>query len=253
MTAIDWVAVQAIATIATGLILAVSLIFAAKQVRHARQLREDQIRPYVVIDMAPHPAHRIIELTVQNMGATAAYDVELRFEPSLESAWDKNDRDFQLKDSALIREGIPTLPPGRRHEALFDNFIQRSQTDLPMRYEATAAYTDAAGKRWSDRYTLDLTVYRDVTYIDRKDVHDAAEALREIQKTLKQWTQGFSGVRVFAQDYERYAWRNGLLIRHPNLVLRWAHQVVKRLFAVDLHPSERRRQRRRRISQKQRQ
>lgn len=229
---------------ASVVVLVVTGVLIYRQVAEAQRLRQEQSRPHVVVDLVPSTATRLIELWVRNIGATSAYNVKITTDPPLESSWDRRGEGYALGDTVLMREGIETLPPGRDVHALFDNYVDRDNTDLPMRYDATVAYTNDAGKTWQDRYVLDLEVFKGLTFVLRKDEHDTAKALERVAATLNTWTQSNTGVRVFSQDYDRFAWRNGYLIAHPNLALRWAQAALKRITRVDLHPDARRRRER---------
>ncbi len=239
LAAVDWLAVQAIATIVTGVVLLATLVAILLQLRHAQAVRDDQLRPHVVVDIEPSHVRSMVDFTVRNLGATAAYDVRFDIRPELVTTMD--DDGYPLKDSLLIREGIPTLPPGRTISTLFDQVPNRLQAKMPMRFEAKVTYRDRRGTEHAERSVIDLEVFSGLVYIDQKGPHEAAKALQEISKTMSQWTQSHRGVHVFTQDYDRFAWRNGLLIQHPNLFIRAIQQVLNRLPGVETHSRERRR------------
>lgn len=231
---IDWIVVQGVATALTALIVLVSLAFAWWQLQHARELRNDQARPHVVVDIERGASHGIVDLTVRNLGATAAYNVRISSKPSIVTT--KDDIGYALSESELMTNGVPTLAPGREIRALFDSMPERVEADMPMRYELCVTYRDRLKVQYAETAIINLKVLLGLLSVDRKGAHEAASALQDIAKSLKSWTEGFRGVRVFAQDYERYAWRNGLLIKHPNLLVRLIHAGIKRLSGYDLHP-----------------
>jgi hypothetical protein len=64
------------ATAALGtLAVAIGAVYAAfQQVRQARELREEQARPYVAVFMEPSTrSPRVIDLVIRNFGSTAAH------------------------------------------------------------------------------------------------------------------------------------------------------------------------------------
>jgi hypothetical protein len=65
----DWAAVTAWAAWATVGIYVVIGLFAWRQVREARKLREEQARPFVIVDFEPN---FLVYLTVENLGRTMA-------------------------------------------------------------------------------------------------------------------------------------------------------------------------------------
>lgn len=66
LDASEWTAVG---TIATAVVALVAAGFAFAQVREARRTREDQIRPFVVVDLQPNRAWgNALNLVVENVG-----------------------------------------------------------------------------------------------------------------------------------------------------------------------------------------
>ena len=232
---VDWVAVQAVATLAMVLILAVTLRYAAGQVTQVRRSREEQLRPYVVVDIEPSATRPMADLYVTNLGATAAYSVTFAFTPSIRST--REGRGSSLKDSALLSSGVPTLPPGREIRALLDDVPARIKAGLPMRYDVHVSYVDRNGTPFQDRYVADLGPVLGLQSVVRKDAHEAAKALERVARTLESWTVSNRGVRTFAHDHDRYAWRNGHLIRHPRWLGRVWVAMVERVTGVDLNPA----------------
>src|SRR5215218_5772519 len=80
--ATDWAAVTAWAAWATVAVYVVLGIFAWIQVLQARRLREEQARPFVIVDFEPG---FLVYLTVEDIGRTMARDVIIRFDKPLES------------------------------------------------------------------------------------------------------------------------------------------------------------------------
>ena len=104
----DWTAVAAWAAWATVGIYIVLGLFAWRQVGEARKLREEQARPFVIVDFEPG---FLVYLTVENLGRTMAREVSICFDKPLESSLSGR---RELDESPLFREPIPALPPARR-------------------------------------------------------------------------------------------------------------------------------------------
>ena len=49
---------------------------------------------------------------------------------------------------------------------------------------------------YEDQLLIDLGIYRNLHYIERKELHDVAKALEEIDKTLSRWNAGSGGLHV---------------------------------------------------------
>ena len=101
LTSQEWAAIEAVATAATALVAVLAAVFAYVQVRQARRLRQEQARPFVVVDFESSPAwQNAIQLVIQNIGQTVATDVLVSFDPLLEST--QKHEGYQLSKSALL-------------------------------------------------------------------------------------------------------------------------------------------------------
>jgi hypothetical protein len=210
--ATDWAAVTAWAAWATVAVYVVLGIFALVQVLQARKLREEQARPFVVVDFEPG---FLVDLTVENLGRTMARDVTIRFDKPLESTL-AGPR--EIDESPLLRQPIPTLPPGRKIRVLFDQYAARLEAKLPLTYDVALRYKGPFGKKeWEHPYRLDLGIYLG-SALPPKGVPELVAEVEKIRKELEKWKEGGSGLRVVAVDrrrQQRIEWR-----RHHVRILR---------------------------------
>jgi hypothetical protein len=128
--------------------------------------------------------------------------VKLTFDPPLVSTFDDDDnRKPTLAETQFMTKGIPTMPPGRTWTALFERGPDRKdRDDLPRAYDVTVTFRDSQNRKYSLPYRLDLDIFFGIRNLGIYDMHDAAEALREIKKTVGEWTDGHHGLAVFARD-----------------------------------------------------
>lgn len=187
-------------TLVTAGVAAAAAVVAYFQLRQARHLREDQARPFVVVDIVPSEVDlHILNFVIENVGNTVAQDVRLEFDPPIASSLDG----YDLAGSALLCDGIPTMPPRRRIEFLFDISHSRLNTDLPKRYDAVVSYKDSRGRPVAPTpYILDIGFLFGLEHITQYGVHHAAKSLREIEKHLRRVTSN-KGVRVQSFDGDR--------------------------------------------------
>jgi hypothetical protein len=195
LTAEDW---QAVGSVGTLLVAGVAALYARSQVRVAQAVRADQAQPQVVIDFSLH--NILVEIVVTNTGATTARDVKLEFNPPLESTLAESDPEFF--SAKLLTDGIPTMPPGKEYRFLFESGPARyDRQDLPRSYTATARFNDTHGKNsYLSTYILDFETYFNLEYIGIYGLHDAAEALRKIEVTLRKWSETSGGLAVVSRD-----------------------------------------------------
>jgi hypothetical protein len=195
--AAQWTALGALITAGVALIAAA---FALVQVREARRLREEQSRPFVIVDIQPSETTKhILNIVIENVGKTLAKNVRLTFAPKLQTTMSG----YDIANTALIKDGIATMPPGRRWEYLFDASNARFGSTLPMRYDVTVHYDDHDEKHQRPlRYLIDLTPLFGMHFIQEKGQHDIAKSLEEISKAVRGWSHQ-SGLRVWTRDEDR--------------------------------------------------
>jgi hypothetical protein len=183
-----WPEVATVAIVAAQLVVLVAAaIIGRNQVLEARRLREQQIRPVVVIDF---DIERGIEvyLEVTNLGNSLAREVTFEITPPLESSIDVPVEKFKM-----FTEGIATLAPGKRYRTFFDTGFQRVGSELPMTYTAIIRYRDENRRRtFEEEVDLDLAQFIYLETPSRRDVHDVSEHLKEIVGALKKlaWIRG---------------------------------------------------------------
>jgi hypothetical protein len=181
MDAASW---SALGTWVTAAIYVLLLLYAIRQLGEAAKLRRAQTRPFVVVDLEPG---WLIFLTVENIGSTVARNVTFGFEPALVSTLSKP---WQFDEAVLLRQGIESVPPRRRHRIIFDAAPARLDSpDLPKQHVATVTYFDDDGKKYVDRYTLDLGAMAG-TSPEEKGMPDLVKAVENLQKELKKWGGG---------------------------------------------------------------
>lgn len=170
----------------TFLFVAIAALVAAWQAREARRLREEQARPFVIIDF--HVWSTIIELRIKNIGATLARDVQFEFRLPVTTTHDETAGRGKLMELNLFKNGIPSLAPEKEIKFFFDQFPSRIEAGLPMTYAVTVSYNGTGRKRYSVETVLDLEMYVGTGGITRYGIHDIHERLKEIAAILKKRT-----------------------------------------------------------------
>ena len=165
------------------LVLIAAAVFGRRQLIEAKELREAQTRPFVVIDL-DGSIHPFFDLVVKNIGPTLARDVHFDFSPPISST----DEDLDPNKIKMFRDGISTLAPGKEIRTLFEKGPDRHRSELPDVYEVTVSYSDQYGKRvYEEKIDLDFGLYWDRLTISRRDVHDVHQQLETIAKELARW------------------------------------------------------------------
>jgi hypothetical protein len=195
-TATDWAGV-------TCVVLIVAAFVAWRQVKEARKLREEQARPFIVIDFKPWST--IIELTITNYGKTLARDVKFDFVPALATTHDDTPGRGKIMDLNLFKNGIPSLAPSKEIKLFFDQFPARVAAELPMTYDVRISYRDTTDKAYSEVAVLDLSMYVGTGGITRHTIHDVHKRLEELVREVKKWTFFGGGIKTMSRkDIDEY-------------------------------------------------
>lgn len=184
------------------LVVVAAAVFGWNQLKEAKDLREDQTRPFVVIDLESS-RRPFFDLAVRNIGATMARDVTFEFQPELQSTIDH----FKWDKLKMFRDGIATLPPGKEIRTFFDSGIQRYESKLPDLYEATVSYRGPTkDRRYTETIALDFGIYWDRLSMTIYDVHDLYGELKKLREEVHKWTSPVGrGLKTMSpEDIERY-------------------------------------------------
>lgn len=166
------------------LVAIVAAWFTLVQIRHARQVQDEQARPYVVADIR-RVTGGIVELYVKNFGSTAAYDVRMTSEPAIESVTDPGFTVFEV---------IPTLVPQKEWSTICEDYAQkRKAAGAPDRFEITVSYRGSAptargkgrsGQEFTDHYVIDWAPFWPSTFVVQKDMDDLVKAVQDIHRSI---------------------------------------------------------------------
>jgi hypothetical protein len=196
----DWHAAEwgAFGQVGALVVAAVAGLLVWLQVRHGRQVREDQTRPYVIVDFEFRGM--LVLISVKNIGTTPAANVHIMFDKPLQSPT----QSLKPERFAVFSEPIAMMAPGRAIRVYFGmgpDFFPTDGEGVPLRYEVEVRYSDLGGKRnyIDPSNILDLAPFKH-TSVDRDDLHEIAQRVKGIEQAMKQWTQrGRLGINSITQ------------------------------------------------------
>lgn len=201
-TSVGWTeVVSAISAAISCAVLIIAAGVAWNQLREAQRLRKAQTRPFVVLDFDVSDRGSVIHLKVTNIGGTLARDIHFRFEPALSSSLDTKGAQIPLQELRMFVQGVPSLPPGKVIDLIFDSLQNRG--DRPDVYTATVDYKDEQGDKYSDRYVLDLAIYKNFWSETRDGLHEIHQRLQEIKRVIEHWSAGYEGGLLVLSPEER--------------------------------------------------
>jgi hypothetical protein len=197
-----WTAGRVVAAAAVAQLVVVgwAALYARGQVREARTLREEQARPFVVVDVEPE-RRPFMNLVVANLGRTMARNVRIEIDPPLQSTvYDSGG--FGIARMKLFTEPIPSLAPGKRMVMLFDSLPARIEAGLPDSYEVRLSY-EWDGGPIVDTQRLDLDLYRHQRLIWRDTIHHVSETLKKMDRRMDKWSAGYRGLLTLSLEEAR--------------------------------------------------
>lgn len=187
------------ATWAAVVVALVAVVVGRRQLQEARTLRKEQAQPYVTVfaeDSGSDP--RLIDLVIKNFGKTAATDVRVVFSPPPDSAlWRENPA-----LAFMVPDVIPVLVPGQEWRTLWDFTPDRQAAkDLSDQYTATVTFNDSKGNPVDAeyRFVIDWRMLINRGFAKVYNMHDAAEALREISMVLRD-VKAQHGIKVVTRN-----------------------------------------------------
>ena len=204
-----WIAsAAAVQTIIVG----AAAVFAYRQVREVQRTREEQSRPFVVVDLDISDPP-LVFLSVSNLGRTIARRVRIQFEPSLANSFDNRPLTEDQKKAGVslpllvpfevFTEEIPSMAPGKAIRTLFDSMFGERREDLPESYRVTVRYEDDRSRPHTEEMLLGFAAYKNLEYIQRHTIHDVHDQLEKIADAVKHWSASGSGILVVPKEEER--------------------------------------------------
>jgi hypothetical protein len=190
----------------TFVILVLAAVLTWRQVKEAQRVREEQSRPFVLIDF--HTFSTVVEFRIKNIGSTLARDVRFLFDQPLETTL--ADQNWNPADLNIFKTGMPSLAPGKEVTVLFDQFPARIEKGLPLTYRVAVTYTDSRGKnRYEEPIVLDMNMYVGTGGVHQDGLHEIHRQLKDLAADIHRWTDS-SGLKIVtSRDQARRAeeWR----------------------------------------------
>jgi hypothetical protein len=121
---------------------------------------------------------------VRNIGQRPALAVSIRLDPPPVRAR-KAPNEAELSDAKMLTEPVAMIAPGQEMRAFYDSYIERNgNDDLPVIHKVLLNYQDSSGRKYTETSVIDIQPMKGTMFTTVKTVHDLAESLAQIQKTL---------------------------------------------------------------------
>ncbi|MCZ9633225.1 hypothetical protein [Rhodococcus sp. BH5] len=195
MTATAWAAIAAWVTLIIGV---AALIFASRQVREARALREEQAAPYVVAYMeVSNRSFAVIDFVIKNLGTTAAYDIKVKFLPLPVRVSNGETVDFPYPAE------MPFLAPGQEWRAAWDFGPTRNAASLHEIYDVTIDFKNSKRKDMDPSSSrLDWALIWHQVAPNPKRISHIVGELKAMNRGMTKLTRTLEGVLAVDGDQE---------------------------------------------------
>ncbi len=156
-----------------------------RMLKEMRDARDQETAPYVIayFEFKNHA----IYLYIKNIGKTVARDINLEFEPKLQTTL----MDDYICNTNLIKNGIKSIAPGQEIKTLLDTAPRYLNSTLPMSYTVKISYCGGLLNtiRESEQI-LDISVQHGLIPGDENGI---PEIVKEI-KNLSEYNKNISGI-----------------------------------------------------------
>lgn len=179
----------AIATaIATFFLWRVTKILAVETKRMADASAQPQVVANIILNKW---AMNHVDLEIENTGNATAFQIEVVFDPPLESGGDRVDR-----DSVVPFQRISVLKPGQS----LSSYLAEAEPLLDKSYNVTTSWKllPEAVERQSLSYSLHMSDYKGMSRLGAAD--PAIQIAEQVKKIREDWRSVASGQRKLKTD-----------------------------------------------------
>lgn len=189
LTSTAWAGVAALATAAAVAIALGGAWLVLRQLKQARDLAEDQARPYLVPLFEESEANwTLIDFVVRNVGQTAAREVALTFDPPYVRA--NEIEGYEFMSARFIRDTTPVLAPGGEMRTYLDSAKDLARRgkgperplDTAQPFALTLRYQDRLGNVIEEQFAMDPSSKMGTVRMEVHGLHHIAKSLRAIAR-----------------------------------------------------------------------
>ncbi|MEP6820873.1 MAG: hypothetical protein ABI946_00825 [Chthoniobacterales bacterium] len=175
-------AIYVLATLVLVIVTLRGTRIAQRSLQAAERFERERARPYVTMSLVNRPLS-VIQFRIENVGATAAYDIRINMTPELfilEGGENVYPSEESEKPHPFIRRGLPYLPPKAFEMNVITLSFKRFQTRYPQqRFEGTITYSDMQKASYTDPLLIDMSVQEGLSFISDSDIGAELKKLRE--------------------------------------------------------------------------
>ena len=151
-------------------------------VNEIKEIRKEESKPYVVIDIKPkEQAPQILEVKVANIGGGPAFNIKCGFQPDIVY---RKESGIMLSDLPIFK-GLAHLAPGEQTRFFFAAAVEyMTCKNNPKEFEAKTSYSDIFGDSHEKSYHIDLTVRTALLFAEEKGLNDVVVEIERLTREV---------------------------------------------------------------------
>ena len=172
------------------LVVAAGILYQGRQARNARN---DEDRPQIIVD-ADYTGRFTTNIVVRNIGHGVARNITFGFSAPLESTGGQD-----ITELPYLRNGINFMAPQTSLPAVWDsyhNVVQNLRAKgLTKGITITSYYEDRQGERYETEWTINPLLLEGSGYSDYKGYEDEVQALQDQARALEHISEELKGLK----------------------------------------------------------
>ena len=146
-----------------------------------KESRDKEYSPYISVYFDIPYGTGDIFFIIKNLGRTNAKNIYLKFDPAL-----CNTDGQYLEETNLLKNGIPSMPPGHEIRFYFDQAISIfEKAKTPKKYDVEISFDNELTNTKVKFYqVIDLSIYVGLTYLQNKSIHDLVNQFERSSSTF---------------------------------------------------------------------
>jgi hypothetical protein len=177
------------------LVVAAGILYQGRQARNARN---DQDRPQIIVD-ADYTGRFTTNIVVRNIGHGTAKNITFSFSAPLEST-----SGYDITELPYFQHGINFMAPKTDLPAVWDSYQNvvknLREKGLTNGITITSYYEDRQGERYETAWTINPLLLEGSGYSDYKGYEDEVQALQDQPRALEKISQDLQEVKEAVND-----------------------------------------------------
>jgi hypothetical protein len=172
------------------LVVAAGILYQGRQARNARN---DQDRPQIIVD-ADYTGRFTTNIVVRNIGHGTAKNITFGFSAPLQST-----SGYDITELPYFRHGINFMAPQTDLPAVWDSYQNVVQNlrdkGLTSGITITSYYEDRQGERYETAWTINPLLLEGSGYSDYKGYEDEVQALQDQARAMEKISEDLEEVK----------------------------------------------------------